>query len=70
MENGDIRETQYAVIDRYGLTDEVRLVLNPVSGDEEPDGILAAENSGLHMTFPLKPTRAIPIRVYTLSPSL
>ena len=55
-------------IDQYGLTDEVRLVLNPVSRDEDPDGRLAAENSRLHMTFPLKPTGATSIRVYTLSP--
>lgn len=54
-------------IDQYGLSDEVRLVLNVVGKDESPTGALSAENDGLEMAFHLKPTGATAIRAYVLS---
>ena len=53
-------------MDQYGLTDEVRLVLNVVAEDAEPAGVLAADYTGLKMAFNLKPTGAASIQVYTL----
>lgn len=53
-------------MDQYGLTDEVRLVLNVVAEDAEPAGVLAADYTGLKMAFNLKPTGATSIQVYTL----
>lgn len=49
------------------VTDEIRLVLNVVSENENPTGALTAENEGLELTFHLKPTGAASIRVYTFS---
>lgn len=46
-------------------TDEIRLVLNVVSKNENPTGILTAENNGLEFAFHLKPTGATAIRAYT-----
>lgn len=53
-------------MDQYGLTDEVRLVLNVIAEDAEPVGVLAADYTGLKMAFNLKPTGAASIQVYTL----
>ncbi len=53
--------------DQYGLTDEVRLVLNVVSKDEAPTGALTAERAGLEMAFHLKPTGATSIQAYVWS---
>lgn len=49
---------------QYGLTDEVRLILNVISKDEAPTGALTAENTGLEMAFYLKPTGATEIKAY------
>lgn len=54
-------------MDQYAPTDEIRLVLNVISEDEEPTGVLAEENAGLEMSFHLKPTGATAIRAYTFS---
>lgn len=51
----------------YPLTDEVRLVLNVISEDEAPTGVLSEEHAGLEISFHLKPTGATAIRAYTLS---
>lgn len=48
-------------------TDEVRLVLNVVSKDEKPTGVLSAEWDGLELVFHQKPTGATSIQVYTIS---
>lgn len=48
-------------------TDEIRLVLNVVSENEDPKGALTAENDGLELSFYLKPTGATAIRAYTFS---
>lgn len=53
--------------DQYGLTNEVRLVLNVVSEDGEPTGALREEHAGLEMTFDLKPTGATEIQAYVWS---
>lgn len=53
--------------DQYGLTNEVRLVLNVVSEDGEPTGALREENAGLEMAFHLKPTGATEIQAYVWS---
>lgn len=52
---------------QYGVTDEVRLVLNVVAKDGQPAGALSAENYGLEMVFQLKPTGASSIRAYTIA---
>lgn len=52
---------------QYGLTDEIRLVLNVVSKDEEPAIALSAENAGLEIAFSLKPTGATALRAYVWS---
>ncbi len=44
---------------------EVRIVLNVVAKDKQPDAGLYTENDGLHMAFFLKPTGATSIRAYT-----
>lgn len=49
------------------VTDEIRLVLNVISENEDPTGALTAENDGLELAFHLKPTGAASIRIYTLS---
>lgn len=49
------------------VTDEVRLVLNVVSKDEKPTGVLSAEKDGLELAFHQKPTGATSIQVYTIS---
>lgn len=49
------------------VTDEIRLVLNVISENEDPTGALTAENDGLELVFHLKPTGAASIRVYTFS---
>lgn len=49
------------------MTDEVVLVLNVISGDEKPTGVLAINNNELKMAFNLKPTGATAIRAYTLT---
>lgn len=49
------------------LTDEILLVLNVVSKDEKPTGVLIANNDGLEMAFHQKPTGATSIRAYTIS---
>ena len=46
---------------------EVRLVLNVIAENENPTGVLSAENTGLEMAFHLKPTGATAIRAYTFS---
>ena len=46
---------------------EIRLILNVVSENAEPTGVLACEIGGLQMSFHLKPTGATAIRTYTLS---
>lgn len=53
--------------DQYGLTNEVRLVLNVVSEDGEPTGALREEHAGLEMAFDLKPTGATEIQAYVWS---
>lgn len=53
--------------DQYGLTDEVRLILNIISKDKEPTGVLMQENAGLEMAFHQKPTGATDIQAYVLS---
>ena len=53
--------------DQYGMTDEVRLVLNAVSKNEEPTGVLKEEHGGLEMAFHLKPTGATAIQAYVWS---
>lgn len=53
--------------DQYGLTDEVRLVLNVIAEDENPTGALSEENTGLEICFHLKPTGATSIHAYVLS---
>lgn len=53
--------------EEYGLSDEVRLVLNVVSEDKEPSGALKEENNGLEMAFHLKPTNATAIYAYVWS---
>lgn len=52
-------------MDQYAPTDEVRLVLNVISQDAAPTGVLSEENPGLEMSFQLKPTGATAIRAYT-----
>lgn len=47
-------------------TDEVLLVLNVISENENPTGVLAINNNELKMAFVLKPTGATAIRAYTL----
>lgn len=49
------------------LTDEIRLILNVISKDEKPTGVLIANNDGLEMAFYQKPTGATSIRAYTIS---
>lgn len=49
------------------LTDEIRLILNVVSKDEKPTGVLIANNDGLEMAFYQKPTGATSILAYTIS---
>ena len=53
--------------DQYGLTNEVRLVLNVISEDGEPTGALCEEHAGLEMAFDLKPTGATEIQAYVWS---
>lgn len=53
--------------EQYGLTNEVRLVLNVVSKDEAPTGALKAEHDGLEMAFHQKPTGATDIQAYVWS---
>lgn len=53
--------------EQYGLTDEVRLVLNVVSKDSEPAGALKEERTGLEVAFLLKPTGATEIQAYVWS---
>lgn len=48
------------------MTDEVRLVLNVVAKDGQPEGMLAAQNHGLEVAFRLKPTGVEEIRTYYL----
>lgn len=48
-------------------TDEVRLVLNAVSEDGNPTGVLAATKNLLELSFHLKPTGAAAIQAYTLT---
>ncbi len=52
---------------QYGLTDEIRLVLNVVAEDEKPTGVLTAENTGLELAFDLKASGATAIHAYTWS---
>ncbi|MDE6518317.1 MAG: hypothetical protein K2L18_10805, partial [Acetatifactor sp.] len=47
--------------------DEIRLVLNVVSENAVPTGVLAYDLNGLQIAFRLKPTGATAIRAYTLS---
>ncbi|MCI8307241.1 MAG: hypothetical protein HFH14_04245 [Lachnospiraceae bacterium] len=47
--------------------DEIRLVLNVVSENDNLSGVLSADNDGLAMSFNRKPTGAANIRAYTLS---
>lgn len=54
-------------INQYGLTDEVRIVLNVISKDSNPTGALSCDFNGLSMAFHQKPTGATAIRAYTLS---
>lgn len=49
---------------QYGLFDEVQLILNVVSKDAAPTGVLTAENDGLELAFHLKPTGATAIDAY------
>lgn len=49
------------------ITDDVMLVLNVVSEDEAPTGVLSGENAGLKMAFDLKPTGAVAIQAYVFS---
>ncbi len=51
----------------FFITDEVRLVLNVVSKDEKPTGVLTEEWEGLELAFHQKPTGATSIQVYTIS---
>lgn len=51
----------------YPLTDEVRLILNIVSEEENPIGVLSQERDGLELAFHLKPTGATAIHAYTFS---
>lgn len=64
---GDFRLNEPLGIESYGITDEVRLVLNVVRKDENPTGVLSAQYAGLEMAFDLKPTGATAIRSYVLS---
>lgn len=64
---GDFRLNEPLGIESYGITDEVRLVLNVVRKDENPAGVLSAQYAGLEMAFDLKPTGATAIRSYVLS---
>lgn len=52
-------------IHQYGLTDEIRLVLNVIAEDEKPTGILTEENTGLELAFNLKASGATAIHAYT-----
>lgn len=54
-------------INQYGLTDEVRLVLNVVAEDDSPSGVLTAENTGLELAFKWKASGAAAIHAYTYS---
>ena len=49
------------------LSDEVRLILNVISENENPTGILSQENDGLEVAFNFKPTGAAAIHAYTFS---
>lgn len=49
------------------LSDEVRLILNVISENENPTGILSQENDGLEVAFNFKPTGATAIHAYTFS---
>ena len=51
---------------RYGLSDEIQLVLNTVPKDGAPTGVLKEENTGLELAFDLKPTGATSIQAYVL----
>lgn len=54
-------------MEQYGITDEVRIVLNVVAKDAQPAGVLAEDRDGLKMAFQLKPTGAASIRAYTIT---
>lgn len=54
-------------IHQYGLTDEVRLVLNVVAEDAKPTGVLTAENTGLELAFDHKASGATAIHAYSWS---
>lgn len=54
-------------MNQYAPGDEVRLVLNVISEGEQPTGVLSEENTGLEMSFSLKPTGATAIRAYICS---
>lgn len=53
--------------DGAAVTDEIMLILNVVSENENPTGGLSANNTGLEMFFNLKPTGASSIQAYVLS---
>ena len=54
-------------IHQYGLTDEVRLVVNVVAEDAKPTGVLTAENTGLELAFDQKASDATAIHAYSWS---
>lgn len=67
---GIFRLDETLALSQYNMdirADEVRLVLNAVSEDGNPTGVLSAESSGLEMAFDLKPTGAAAIRAYIFS---
>lgn len=51
-------------MNRHGVSDEVRLVLNVVAEDGQPEGALSEGNDGLEMVFSLKPTGVRAISAY------
>lgn len=64
---GDIQLNESLRIDRYGMNDEVRLILNVIEKESRPTGALSCDFNGLDMAFHQKPTGATSIRAYTLA---
>ena len=64
---GAFQLEQPLYMDKFGLSDEIRLVFNVVEENEEPAGALSQNNAGLDIAFHQKPTGATDIRAYVLA---